>query len=52
MTYEVISRIAQQGGSLYFLLIFAGVCLYAFWPRNRAEFEKASRAPLEDEDQA
>ena len=52
MSYELISRLAQQGGSLYFLLIFAGVCVYAFWPRNKAEFEKASRAPLDEEDPA
>ena len=50
MSYEIISRLAQQGGSLYFALIFAGVCVYAFWPRNKAEFDKAARAPLDDED--
>jgi cytochrome c oxidase cbb3-type subunit 4 len=50
MTYETISKLAQQGGSLYFALIFAGVCVYAFWPRNKAEFDKAARAPLDDEE--
>ncbi|MDR3508752.1 MAG: cbb3-type cytochrome c oxidase subunit 3 [Caulobacteraceae bacterium] len=48
--YEAISRFAQQGGSLYFLLLFIGVCVYAFWPRNKAEFDKAARAPLDDEE--
>ena len=46
--YEAVSRFAQQGGSIYFLLLFAAVCVYAFWPRNKAEFDKAARAPLED----
>ena len=50
MSYETISRLAQQGGSLYFALIFLGVCVYAFWPKNKAEFDKAARAPLEDEE--
>jgi cytochrome c oxidase cbb3-type subunit 4 len=50
MSYEQVSTFAQQGGSLYFLLIFAGVCVYAFWPKNKPEFDKAARAPLEDEE--
>ena len=48
--YEAVSRFAQQGGSVYFLLLFAAVCVYAFWPRNKAEFDKAARAPLDDEE--
>ena len=50
MSYETISQLAQQGGSVYFLLIFIGVCVYAFWPRNKAEFDKAARAALDEED--
>ncbi|HEY2659920.1 MAG TPA: cbb3-type cytochrome c oxidase subunit 3 [Caulobacteraceae bacterium] len=49
-SYEAVSRFAQQGGSIYFLLLFAAVCAYAFWPRNKAEFDKAARAPLDDEE--
>lgn len=49
-TYEAVSRLAQQGGSVYFLLLFAAVCAYAFWPRNKPEFDKAARAPLDDEE--
>jgi cytochrome c oxidase cbb3-type subunit 4 len=50
MTYSIMSQMAQQAGSLYFVLIFLGACVYAFWPRNKAEFDKAARAPLDDED--
>jgi cytochrome c oxidase cbb3-type subunit 4 len=50
MTYETISRLAQQGGAIYFVLIFVGGCIYAFWPRNKAEFDRAARMPLEDDE--
>jgi cytochrome c oxidase cbb3-type subunit 4 len=50
MSYAAISEFAQQAGSFYFLAVFIGACGYAFWPRNKAEFDKAARAPLEDED--
>ncbi len=50
MSYANISQFAQQAGSFYFLAVFIVACAYAFWPRNTAEFDKAARAPLEDED--
>lgn len=50
MSYSIMSQLAQQAGSVYFVLIFLGACVYAFWPRNKAGFDKAARAPLEDED--
>jgi len=49
MTYETVSRFAQQGGALYFSLLFAAALVYALWPKNRARFEKAARAPLDEE---
>jgi cytochrome c oxidase cbb3-type subunit 4 len=49
MTYETIARFAQQGGTLYFFLIFVAGCAYAFWPRNKAGFQEAARIPLEDD---
>jgi cytochrome c oxidase cbb3-type subunit 4 len=50
MTYQTIAAIAQQGGSLYFMLLFLGACAYAFWPRNRDAFRKAARAALSQDD--
>ncbi len=50
MTYEQIARIAQQGGSLYFFLIFLGVIAYAFWPSNRAKFRAAKQQILNEGD--
>lgn len=50
MTYETVSRIAQQGGTVYFLLLFLGACVYAFWPRNAETFKRAARAALSQDD--
>jgi cytochrome c oxidase cbb3-type subunit 4 len=50
MSYDTISRLVQQGGEVYFGLIFAVICVYAFWPRNKAKFDRAARLPLEDDE--
>ena len=49
MTYAAISHFAQQAGSIYFVTVFIGACVYAFWPRNKAAFDRAARAPLDDD---
>lgn len=49
MSYESIARFAQQGGSIYFALLFVVVLIYAFWPRNKKGFEEASRIPFNEE---
>jgi cytochrome c oxidase cbb3-type subunit 4 len=48
-TYQWLARFAQSAGLLYFVGIFLAVCLYAFWPRNRARFEQAALAPLRED---
>jgi len=50
MTYETVSRLAQQGGTVYFMVLFLAACVYAFWPRNKAGFDQAARLPLDEED--
>jgi cytochrome c oxidase cbb3-type subunit 4 len=50
VTYETLSRFAQQGGSIYFGLLFVAVLIYALWPRNRTRFDAAARMPLDEED--
>ncbi|MEY3233184.1 MULTISPECIES: cbb3-type cytochrome c oxidase subunit 3 [Aquidulcibacter] len=50
MSYEQLSAFAQTSGMIYFMAIFAAVCLYVFWPSNRAKFDRAARMPLENED--
>lgn len=51
MTYEIAASFAQQGGLIYFGLIFLGGCAYAFWPKNRDAFVRAANLPLEEDDQ-
>lgn len=48
-TYHWLARFAQSVGLLYFVGIFLAVCLYAFWPSNKARFEEAARTPLQDD---
>jgi len=48
MTYETVAKIAQQGGTVYFVLMFIGACVYALWPRNQELFRRAARLPLEE----
>jgi len=50
MNYETMSRFAQQGGSIYFSLLFLVAVVYALWPRNGDRFSKAARIPLDEED--
>lgn len=33
---------------VWLLLLFCGVCAWAFWPKNKKHFERAARIPLED----
>jgi cytochrome c oxidase cbb3-type subunit 4 len=49
MTYETMSHIAQTGGLLLFVALFAAVLGYALRPRNRARFDAAARTPLRED---
>lgn len=49
LTYQWLARFAQSAGLLYFVGIFLAICLYAFWPSNRARFEQASLTPLRED---
>lgn len=47
MTYEQVASITQVAALLLFVVLFAGVLVYAFWPGNKKRFEEAARLPLE-----
>jgi cytochrome c oxidase cbb3-type subunit 4 len=49
MSYESVARFAQQGGAIYFSVIFVVACVYALWPRNRDRFKRAAQMPLDEE---
>jgi cytochrome c oxidase cbb3-type subunit IV len=52
MTYEEVTGVTQVAALIFFILLFAGVVAYAFWPGNKKRFEKDARIPLEkDPDQ-
>jgi cytochrome c oxidase cbb3-type subunit IV len=45
-TYSFLATFAQTVGLLYFVAMFLGVAIYAFWPRNKARFDAAAHIPL------
>ena len=48
--YETLSSIAQTWGLLLFVLAFILVLIYALAPGRRQEFNRAARAPLDEEE--
>jgi cytochrome c oxidase cbb3-type subunit 4 len=47
MTYEQVATISQVLALLFFVALFAGVLVYAFWPSNKKRFEQAAQLPFE-----
>ena len=50
LTYEAVAAFAQQGGTIYFGLIFTGGLIYALWPRHKEAFQRLAQLPLEDDE--
>lgn len=48
-TYRAFAEFAQTWGLLYFVLVFAGVLVYALWPSRTREFQEAARMPLRED---
>lgn len=48
-SYETVSRFAQQGGTVYFGVMFVAGLVYALWPSRKEAFEKLAQLPLEDD---
>ena len=46
MTYETVVSVTQIAALFLFMAVFAGVLVYAFWPGNKARFDRAARMPL------
>ena len=51
MTHETALWLAKSVGLFYLLAMAAAVLIYTFWPSNKARFDAAARAIL-DEDEA
>ena len=50
LSYEVVAKFAQQGGTIYFGLIFFAGLLYALWPRHKETFRRLAQLPLEKDE--
>jgi cytochrome c oxidase cbb3-type subunit 4 len=50
LEYETVSRFAQQGGLIYFSVIFAIGVIYAFWPKHKEAFHRLAQLPLEEDE--
>ena len=48
--YEALSRFAQTGGLVYFIMLFTGALTYALWPSNQEKFDEAAQLPLVDKE--
>ncbi|MEO0400118.1 MAG: cbb3-type cytochrome c oxidase subunit 3 [Pseudomonadota bacterium] len=48
--YETLSQFAQTWGLLLFVLAFLLVLIYALSPRNKKQFDDASRIPFEEDE--
>lgn len=51
MSYEQIVQLTQTLTLVFFILLFAGVVLYALWPGNREKFRRAAQLPLESDEE-
>lgn len=49
MTYEQVASISQVAALIFFIVLFAAVVLYAFWPGNKKRFDEAANLPLEED---
>jgi cytochrome c oxidase cbb3-type subunit 4 len=49
MNYEQVASVSEVVALIFFVVLFAGVLLYAFWPGNKKRFEEASKLPLEND---
>jgi cytochrome c oxidase cbb3-type subunit 4 len=50
--YESVASMTRIIGLLFFVAMFIGVVVYAFWPGNKKQFEEDAKIPLrQDPDQ-
>jgi cytochrome c oxidase cbb3-type subunit 4 len=49
-TYEAVAQFAQQGGTVYFGLIFFAGLAYALLPRHKEAFKRLAHLPLDEDE--
>ena len=50
LSHDTVVGIAKSFGLFYLIVLSIGICVYAFWPRNRDRFRHAKCSILDDED--
>lgn len=50
MTHDFALWLSKSFGLFYLLAMAAGVMLYVFWPSNKARFDAAAKAILDEKD--
>ena len=50
ITYEAVAQFAQQGGTIYFGVIFAAGLIYALRPKHKEDFKRLAHLPLEKDE--
>ncbi len=46
MTYQDAQVRSQLAALVIFMSLAVGIAIYAFWPANKAKFERAAKLPL------
>lgn len=49
MSYEEVASLSGTIGLIFFMVLFAGVLVYALWPGNKRKFDDAARMPLKED---
>jgi cytochrome c oxidase cbb3-type subunit 4 len=49
MNFAAASHFAQTWGLALLSILFVAVLVYALWPGNRRTFDRAARAPLDED---
>ena len=50
ISYHEILEFTRSWDVVYFLVVFAGACIYALWPSNKKKFSEAAMIPLHDDE--
>lgn len=48
--HDTLVAFSKSFGLFYLIALSIGVAIYAFWPSNKARFERAAHDILDDED--
>ena len=49
LAFEDVLAFTRSWDAVYFTVMFLAAAIYAYWPRNKARFERAAQIPLEDD---